>query len=342
MNSSSNNEDIYLTYDEIEPFLCTDMPEGDISVQENLKNIRKKTAEFRISRVNALYDHLKSIWPAGNAVEYYIGFELYSSLSEEAFLEQIRIPDTIKCIEQEVALRKKGISRSVSASNQSHNQQDEIDSDGEVDFDVNHQKRQKRKSTWSPREITKLVKLLSSPNDMKTWRSVSKVFKNKTPEQCFHCYLKLLSKGEVNSTYAPKKDLKLKKNESKKQIKSNKELDTTPFQHVQGLFLIRGDQKSVVGPQNETMKDYARNNPLFGYIDLITYEKMFVPAISSHGTVLDYDTWMKVINDSQIDPYELQPVNTKRQITILTPENIEEFRPRIRNMDQMLQNQSKP
>lgn len=75
----------------------------------------------------------------------------------------------------------------------------------------------------------------------------------------------------------------------------------------------------------------AKENPLKGCIDLITGSQMMVPVISPDGNVLDYNTWMKILSDSKIDPFTSNPVG-KRQLVILTTSNINEYRDLIRNM----------
>jgi hypothetical protein len=73
----------------------------------------------------------------------------------------------------------------------------------------------------------------------------------------------------------------------------------------------------------------AKENPIKGQIDFITGEEIQVAAVSPSGTVLDYNTWMKILMDSKQDPFTRQRLN-KRQIVVLNHENIEEYRPKIR------------
>ncbi|KAF8974921.1 hypothetical protein BGZ46_009593 [Entomortierella lignicola] len=76
-------------------------------------------------------------------------------------------------------------------------------------------------------------------------------------------------------------------------------------------------------------------NPLPGFIDPITLEVVEKPAISKYGHVMGYDSWIRCLlqegSAKNICPLTKKPL-TKRDLTILTFENIEEFRDKIVNM----------
>ena len=138
-------------------------------------------------------------------------------------------------------------------------------------------------------------------------------------------YEKLLRNNQITSEFAPKKELKIK-------YDFENELDITPFENIKAIFFEFNDQRSIVGPQSDANKEKAISSPLYGRDDLITNEKMFLPTISEYGTVLDYETWLKIIQSTQKDPYEMLPIQNKRQITILTKENFPKFESIIRKV----------
>ncbi|KAF9116625.1 hypothetical protein BGX27_001035 [Mortierella sp. AM989] len=76
-------------------------------------------------------------------------------------------------------------------------------------------------------------------------------------------------------------------------------------------------------------------NPLPGFIDPITLEVVEKPAISKYGHVMGYDSWIRCLlqegSTKNICPLTKKPL-TKRDLTILTFENIDEFRDKIVNM----------
>lgn len=181
----------------------------------------------------------------------------------------------------------------------------------------NHKKR-KNDSHWSENEISIFIKLLSKKNNLKTWKNVSQNFKNKTKEDCFILYQKLHKKGQLSSKYVPKKDVDIK--------------NEADYNEIKGLFLEFNDQHSIVGPHLQSRKELARYNPLYGFTDLITGDRMFLPTISEYGTVLDYSSWIKIISDTHIDPYAMKPIQNDRHITVVTNENYPEIQSLIKHI----------
>ncbi|KAI8084500.1 uncharacterized protein BX664DRAFT_387233 [Halteromyces radiatus] len=103
-------------------------------------------------------------------------------------------------------------------------------------------------------------------------------------------------------------------------------------------------------PQEETDQedtsngpDYAESeqeepldaNPLPGFIDPITLDEVEKPAISKYGHVMGYDSWVRCLTNwegkKNICPLTKKPL-TKRDLVVLTLENIEEYRDRILNI----------
>ncbi|KAF9999883.1 hypothetical protein BGZ80_006472, partial [Entomortierella chlamydospora] len=76
-------------------------------------------------------------------------------------------------------------------------------------------------------------------------------------------------------------------------------------------------------------------NPLPGFIDPITLEVVEKPAISKYGHVMGYDSWIRCLlqegSAKNICPLTKKPL-TKRDLTVLTFENIDEYRDKIVNM----------
>lgn len=56
-----------------------------------------------------------------------------------------------------------------------------------------------------------------------------------------------------------------------------------------------------------------------------------MPALSPDGYLLDYNTWLKFITKNAKDPFTQNHIN-KRQLIILTKENIDEYRDKIKNL----------
>ncbi|KAF9976808.1 hypothetical protein BGZ73_007715 [Actinomortierella ambigua] len=70
-------------------------------------------------------------------------------------------------------------------------------------------------------------------------------------------------------------------------------------------------------------------NPLAGFIDPITLDEVIKPAISKYGHVMGYDSWIRCLTQEgpmkNICPISKKPLS-KRDVTILTFENIDEYR----------------
>lgn len=77
----------------------------------------------------------------------------------------------------------------------------------------------------------------------------------------------------------------------------------------------------------------TNENPLPGFTDPITLEEVIKPAISPYGHVMGYDSWVRCLNRPDcrnICPITKKPLS-KRELVILTFENIEQYRDKIIN-----------
>ncbi|KAF9187993.1 hypothetical protein BGZ51_000929 [Haplosporangium sp. Z 767] len=96
-----------------------------------------------------------------------------------------------------------------------------------------------------------------------------------------------------------------------------------------------GSDGGLDDEEGEEEEDMDALNPLPGFIDPITLEVVEKPAISKYGHVMGYDSWIRcLLQDGaakNICPLTKKPL-TKRDLTILTFENIEEYRDKIVNM----------
>ncbi|KAI8375282.1 hypothetical protein EDC96DRAFT_496698 [Choanephora cucurbitarum] len=82
----------------------------------------------------------------------------------------------------------------------------------------------------------------------------------------------------------------------------------------------------------ESEDEQDLNNPLPGFIDPITLDEVVKPAISTYGHVMGYDSWVRCLTNwegkKNICPLTKKPL-TKRDLVILTHDNIEEYRDKI-------------
>ena len=121
------------------------------------------------------------------------------------------------------------------------------------------------------------------------------------------------------------------------------QLDSVTKQNVSkitSLSFIKGQHIFNVG---KTLSQYDKNsmlNPMPGFIDPITYKPMCVPAISKDGYVMDYNTWIKVIQEKKCNPFTRNPISSKRSLTILTIDNFSIYKPKIVNWDDVVNRNS--
>lgn len=79
-------------------------------------------------------------------------------------------------------------------------------------------------------------------------------------------------------------------------------------------------------------ESWALENPIKGVMDEITEELIRVPAMSPDGYVLDYRTWMKLLEIKQEDPFTRNPCE-KKQIEVITNRNYHELKKKMKNVN---------
>ncbi|ORX81632.1 hypothetical protein K493DRAFT_308021 [Basidiobolus meristosporus CBS 931.73] len=83
----------------------------------------------------------------------------------------------------------------------------------------------------------------------------------------------------------------------------------------------------------EEEDEHDPDNPLPGFVDPITLDEVVKPAISPYGHVMGYENWVRCLTSEakrNICPLTKKPLS-KRDLVILTHENIAEYRDKIVN-----------
>jgi hypothetical protein len=117
--------------------------------------------------------------------------------------------------------------------------------------------------------------------------------------------------------------------------------DIISIRFVQGLggpLVVSDDPPPPLTERSPTGRDitaglsiYERNalqNPMPDAVDFITGDVMRVPTISPFGHVLDYQTWLELLKTNRVYPFTRRRL-TKRQLVVLTADNIEKYRSEI-------------
>jgi len=83
--------------------------------------------------------------------------------------------------------------------------------------------------------------------------------------------------------------------------------------------------------EQEVVPSKAESNPLPGFVDPITLDEVEKPSISPHGVVMSWESWSRVLSQ---EPKNTCPITKqivkKRDLVVLTWENIDDYRSRIR------------
>lgn len=183
---------------------------------------------------------------------------------------------------------------------------------------------------WSPEEHRLFLKRLHEIREQGInegkWGIFSEAIPGRVGYQCANYYRKLVKSGEVHDEYYRQDEdgnLHFKDRQSYHKGTGNKE-DSED----------NSDSEEESAPETKVIGFYekmAQKNPIKNKQDFITGETIQVPAISPDGTVLDYNTWLHLLTTTKQDPFTLRKIN-KRLITIITTENYNEFKNKIKHI----------
>jgi hypothetical protein len=184
-----------------------------------------------------------------------------------------------------------------------------------------------RHGPWTEEEKAKFMERLKEVRGNKTtvdgkWGLFSMAVPGRVGYQCSNFYRKLIAEGELqDSQYtwgAVRKlhHLRHLKDESAKMKVRPPKPPKPRAPKLSEMVLSRYEQ-------------WAAQNPIPDAIDPLTGEKMQVPTMSPDGYVLDYNSWMKTKKMDCINPYT-QEVVKKRDLIVLTIDNFEEFKHKIK------------
>ena len=172
---------------------------------------------------------------------------------------------------------------------------------------------------WTEQEVRYFIKLATRRKDKGSWREVLMYFPNQTDSKCEHLYSKLVAEGIIKSNIRHSHNLLVTQEN---------------INHVTSLTFIKDEKEFHVGQQMSKFDKIRMLNPIPDFIDQVTCQKIQIPAISQDGYILDYHTWLKIIQEEKCNPFTRNPITSKRSLTILTVDNIDYYRPKIVNWDQ--------
>lgn len=223
---------------------------------------------------------------------------------------------------------------------------------------------QRKNGPWTEEEKRAFIKRLNQIRGDKDtidgkWGIFSLGVPGRVGYQCSNFYRLLIANGEItDSRYIIGHDGKLhhtshfhperQGNGSSSSTKKSTKAPTKVFsiKSVTSLkFVHRKNKGSKPAANDENDEEdgqkttkvlgrydrWALQNPIPDAIDQITNDVMKVPTLSPDGYVLDYNTWLNVLKRAPENPFTRNHV-AKRDLIVLTVENYEEHRDKIKNL----------
>jgi hypothetical protein len=181
------------------------------------------------------------------------------------------------------------------------------------------------------------------------WGTFSLGIPGRVGYQCNNFYRALLQSGEMHdSQYVIGEDGKMHHasrvhppRESQRKKVEHQQSKPFTIDMIESLRFVKGSETRTQAVSSDLAFEeehqisryemWAMQNPLPEAIDFITQEPIRVPAISPDGYVLDYKTWLESLSEKPVNPFTQRHL-TKRQLVILTTENINEYAGRIVNL----------
>ena len=200
----------------------------------------------------------------------------------------------------------------------------------------------RRNGKWTAEETKNFInriKTMSKKNfydSAPQWGIFSMEIPGRVGYQCANFYRNLVLEGKLVDPRYKIVDGKLKyiafHQQNNKRTKSSYKRSKKRVQENDEASMDSNFSNENPGEEHLSLYErLARENPLKGAIDGITKEEIRVPALSPDGYLLDYNTWLKVITQTGKDPYTTHQL-TKRSLTILNYDNIDQYRDKIKNL----------
>jgi hypothetical protein len=183
---------------------------------------------------------------------------------------------------------------------------------------------------WTSEEKTKFLERVrevrgNKPTIDGRWGIFSLAVPGRVGYQCSNFYRQLIAAGEIQ--------------DANYQMGSDGKLHHVAFMEGGRAALSRkkkfGKKGNVKGGEPKLLSRYeqwAAMNPMPEAMDPLTGEKMRVPTMSPDGYVFDYTSWMKTKKADCINPYTRDVVK-KRDLIVLTHENFDDFKDKIRSIN---------
>lgn len=296
-------------YEEIKSIIPPPPVIDDPTTMKFITQRNEQMLRIRLKQIEQYIKENPDILTNFSVKQIYIAYEL-SDYNKEEMKVNLLMQDFVNRVNQEISARKSERKNAL--------QQSSIKLSGTQILEVEN------KQGWSEVDIRYFMTLVgnSHENDI-DWPHILEYFPNQSEKSCKTLYAALLEKNYIKA--------------KKKKKKNSMQFDVVNKHNIHkitSLTFIKGEYTFSVG---KIMSQYDKNsmlNPMPGFIDPITCKPMCVPAISPDGYVMDYNTWIKVIQEKKCNPFTRNPISSKRSLTILTIDNFELYKSKIVNWDE--------
>ena len=334
----------YLRYEDWMPYIEPAIEDMGSEVHEYLVRQARLQVTRRIRKVNQLYSAMKKVYPEGNPLFFCVALEKFAK-TDEQIIGALGDQEFIRQICQEcqrrgiLPLEEMSELKPEPASGGEMMVSSESDSDNEYDDDSDVSDRKRRSAKrWSEHEIEEFKALIedASKKGINNWKQVAKRFPGTTPDQCRNLYHRLHKKNELTAVFRQRKSTHKLGRPAKVTKEENEWCRALHNQvkHIARLTFRYKNKLGLVGPESEKLKNVASANPFMNYIDIITEKTIQIPAISPEGHLLDINTFRTAATQGG----GINPVTgakfKMRQVEVLTWENVHEFLPKIKNLEE--------
>ena len=327
MNSSRQ----ILDFEDIQALLPPPPIGLDLETQKSVMLFRKNIFQIRINKINRIYEALMDTWPSGRPVDFFVALELCNDDIQNLF-DKLMDQNFIKNVLSETYQR--GIPLKSSATRVKSQIpiepefdisfiENKIESEEENEENKKKKNKKKKKMIWEQNEIDNFIDEYQKVAPILNWNHFSSKFSGKSSDQCRNLYTRLFREGKIT--------IKSKLTNHPTDLT---ELSIIKPKNIQltAITFIRGNKKVRIGPQTSTFEEKMMLNPIPGFIDLITNKPMEIPALSPDGYALDYNTWLKLLNEKKVNPFTQNQLTSKRQLVILTIDNFNQYKDKIKNL----------
>lgn len=322
-------EEGVLQFSDVETLLPPPPLGLDPETQASVMNFRKKIFQMRLQKVNKNFQFLSDTWPQGRPIDYFIALELCNDdinvLSEKIKVQQFTRLVLSESAQRGFPTRQAVVEKKISRSYSEFDFDSDDDNDETSDDEKGGKKKQKRgrkKATckWEPSEISEFIFEYNNNIRNQTWTAFCSRFFGKREEDCLKLLKKLKKEGKIFREFP--ENIKVREDPKAKKVT------------LCAINFIKGDIRIRVGPVSQETEERMAMNPIPGYIDMITQKPMEIPALSPDGYALDYSTWLKLLNEKKVNPFTQNHLTSKRQLTILTIDNFDQYKDKIVNLEQ--------